>query len=177
MTTMTTKMITKMTTMTMTTFEAFAFSSMATRPYSLSSSNAAASRASASIILPRSAATNNDDGGGGALALAELAKEVEANASCARKTQTLMDEDRSFVSSLCMKFGDKDNEDFLAAMMDKISRRLDAMPSQLIVALQMAGESLEWKEQDGGGRGGGVGEEERWTFLTKKAMLCNTVKK
>jgi hypothetical protein len=62
-----------------------------------------------------------------------------------------------------MKFGEKEDKDILAAMMDDISRRLDAMPLQLIVALQMGGESLEWKEQDGGGRGeGGGGEEERW---------------
>jgi hypothetical protein len=62
-----------------------------------------------------------------------------------------------------MKFGEKEDKDILAAMMDDISRRLDAMPLQLIVALQMGGESLEWKEQDGGGRGeGGGGEEEQW---------------
>ena len=56
------------------------------------------------------------------------------------------------MSSLCMKFGEKEDKDISAAMMDDISRRLDAMPLQLIVVLQMGGESLEWKEQDGGGR-------------------------
>ncbi len=106
---------------------------------------------------------NKDDGGGGALASAELVKEAEANASCTRKTQTLINEDRPFVSFLCVQFGNEDDDDILAAMMDEKSRRLDAIPSRLIVALQMAGESLERKEQDGGGRGrgGGGGEEER----------------
>jgi hypothetical protein len=55
---------------------------------------------------------------------------------------------RSFVLSLCIRLGDKDDEDISAAMMDKISRRLDAMPSRLIVVLQMVGELLEWLEQD-----------------------------
>jgi hypothetical protein len=59
-----------------------------------------------------------------------------------------MDDDRSFVSSLCIQFGNEDNEDISAAMMDEISRRLDAMPLQLIVVLQMVGELLEWLEQD-----------------------------
>ena len=64
--------------------------------------------------MPRSGATNDDDGGDGALVLAELAEEAEANASCVRKTKTLTDEDRSFMSSLCVQFGDKDDEDILA---------------------------------------------------------------
>jgi len=71
--------------------------------------------------------TNDDDGGDGALVLAELAKEAEANTSCAREIQTLTDEDRSFVSSLCVQFSNEDDEDISASMMDKISRRLDAM--------------------------------------------------
>lgn len=48
------------------------------------------------------------------MVLAELAEEAEANASCVRKTKTLTDEDRSFMSSLCVQFGDKDDEDILA---------------------------------------------------------------
>jgi hypothetical protein len=123
----------------------------------LSWSRTATLRASASVIVPRFAATNNDDGVGGALVLAELAKEAEENASCAHITQTLTDEDRSFVLSLCVQFSDKDDKDISTAMMGKISRRLDAMPLRLIMVLLMVGESLEWLEQDGGGRGGGGG--------------------
>ena len=145
-----------------TTTEAFAYSPTATTPPSSSRSRAAASRASSSAIVTRSAATNDDDGGGGASASSASAKQVEANASRARETPTLTDEDRSFVSSLCAQFGDDDagdvDEDVSTEMMDEISRRLDAMPPRLLVALQMAGESLEWKEeQDGGGGGGTTG--------------------
>ena len=145
-----------------TTTEAFAFSPTATTPPSSSRSRAAASSASSSAIVTRSAATNDDAGDGGASASSASAKEVEANASRARETPTLTDEDRSFVSSLCAQFGDDDagdvDEDVSTEMMDEISRRLDAMPPRLLVALQMAGESLEWKEeQDGGGGGGTTG--------------------
>ena len=145
-----------------TTTEAFAFSPTATTPPSSSRSRAAASSASSSAIVTRSAATNDDAGDGGASASSASAKEVEANASRARETPTLTDEDRSFVSSLCAQFGDDDagdvDEDVSTEMMDEISWRLDAMPPRLLVALQMAGESLEWKEeQDGGGGGGTTG--------------------
>ena len=45
------------------------------------------------------------------MASAELAKEAEMNASCARETQTLTVKDRSFVFLLCVQFGDEDDDD------------------------------------------------------------------
>ena len=113
---------------------------------------------------------NMDAGGDGVLASAELVKEAEANASYACKTQTLTDEDRSFVSSLWVQFGDEDDEDISTAMMDKISRRLEAMQSRLIVALQMAGDLLKLKEQYRGERGGGGGEGLRGADGTRRQV-------
>jgi hypothetical protein len=69
-----------------------------------------------------------------------------------------------------VQFGDKDDEDILAAMMDKISRRLEAMQSRLIVALQMAGDLLKLKEQDRGERGGGGGEGLRGADGTRRQV-------
>ena len=90
---------------------------------------------------------NMDAGGDGVLASAELVKEAEANASYACKTQTLTDEDRSFVSSLWVQFGDEDDEDISAAMMDKISRRLEAMQSRLIVEKEEEEEERDFVAQ------------------------------
>jgi hypothetical protein len=105
--------------------------------------------------------TNEDDDLGANISIEEAAsavasrREIESRASRSRETPTLSFEDRSLVSSLIDEFGTDENYDenggVSTMLVDEISRRLDGMSPRLLVALQMAGETREWKgeEEDG----------------------------
>jgi hypothetical protein len=62
-----------------------------------------------------------------------------------REVPNLSPEDRSSVTSLFTKF--KNNDSIM--MENEIAKNIDTMSPSLLVALQMAGETLEWKEKDG----------------------------
>ena len=62
-----------------------------------------------------------------------------------REVPNLSPEDRSSVTSLFTKF--KDNDSIM--MENEIANNIDTMSPSLLVALQMAGETLEWKEKVG----------------------------
>jgi hypothetical protein len=105
--------------------------------------------------------TNGDDDSGANSSIEEEAsavasrREIESWAYRSRQTPTLSFEDRSLVSSLIDEFGINENgeeNDGVSTMLEEeLSRRLDGMSSRLLVALQMAGETREWRggENDG----------------------------
>ncbi|KAL3793092.1 hypothetical protein ACHAW5_006251 [Stephanodiscus triporus] len=167
------------TTTTTTTTDAFALSySSAT---SSSSFAAAASsvirrfgKASHTVVVTRSSKTNDDDYDDDDDVGASAARaEIEARASRTREVPRLTSEDRSLVSRIHAEFVNSDDE---MAMEAEISKRLETMSPRLLVALQMAGEALEWTEEveeeeedddcdddddggGGGGRGGGAKDD------------------
>lgn len=81
--------------------------------------------------------------------VAMSASRTTATETRQREVPSLSPEDRSFVSYLCATFDDR------RMLEDEIAKNLDVLSSALLVALQMAGETLEWREdvtqQAGGG--------------------------
>ena len=172
-------LLTTMTT-TMTTTDAFALSSSSATSSSSSSSFAAASsvirrfgKAPHTVVVTRSSKTNDYDYDDDDDVASAARAEIEARASRTREVPRLTSEDRSLVSRIHAEFVNSDDE---TAMEAEISKRLETMSPRLLVALQMAGESLEWREEvegeeedddcdddddggGGGGRGGGAKDD------------------